>query len=240
MKKGFSQFIFEFIMLFLAITAGFFVENLREDYSEQKQEKALIKTMVEDLKIDIENLQRITTIRNTRRLMLDSLTLLMNSGNPDKYTNLIYVQAKKVSRFLEFTYISLDRTYEQLKNANGFRLIENQKVAERISKYYEQVKLVNQLEDQENFFVQLYLPICYQIFDGLVFDKIIDEDGRLQKLPSHVNPSLLKTYANQLSTFNGNLNNIKAVNKKVIADEKKLILQGEALIDFIKDEYNYE
>ena len=39
-------------MLFMAVTAGFFVENQREHYIEHKRGKQYIKSFVEDLKID--------------------------------------------------------------------------------------------------------------------------------------------------------------------------------------------
>lgn len=239
-KKSLGRFLFEFILLFLAITAGFFVENLREDFSEQRQEKELITTLVEDLMIDIKSLQKIIATREERRQMLDSLTALINSKDHDKWTRLIYVQGKKVSRTLDFTYISVTRTYEQLKNASGFRLIESQQVAEHISKYYEQVRLVNQLESQELLFIELYLPICYQIFDGLVFDKIISQEGHLLNLPANENPPLLKSYSNHLNELNGNLNNVKSVNKRLKEDEMKLANQASALIAFIKKEYQLE
>lgn len=240
MKKSLGRFIFEFVLLFLAITAGFFVENLREDFSEQKQEKGLIKTLVEDLKIDIKSLERITKTREERRQMLDSLTLLINSKDQSKWTHLTYVQGKKVSRSLDFAYISVTRTFEQLKNANGFRLIENQQVAENISKYYEQVRLINQLENQELLFIEIYLPICYQIFDGLVFDRIVSQDGHLLTLPVDENPPLIKSYENHLNELNGNLNNIKSVNKRLKDDEIRLTKQAIALIEFIKKEYKLD
>jgi hypothetical protein len=240
MKKSLGRFIFEFVLLFLAITAGFFVENLREDFSEKKQEKELIKTMAEDLKIDIKSLQRIIATRDARRQMLDSLTLLINSKDQRQWTHLTYVQGKKVSRSLDFAYISVTRTYEQLKNANGFRLIGNQQVSENISKYYEQVRLINQLETQELLFIELYLPICYQIFDGLVFDKIVSQDGHLLTLPENFNPPLLKSYENHLNELNGNLNNIKSVNKRLKDDEVRLTNQAAELIEFIKKEYKLD
>ena len=41
-------FIFEFLMMFLAITGGFFMENLREHYIERHKEKEYIESMVTD------------------------------------------------------------------------------------------------------------------------------------------------------------------------------------------------
>src|SRR5689334_15232805 len=142
MEKSFGRFIFEFFMLFLAITAGFFVENLRESWSEKKQERELIRTMVQDLAIDIHSLDSVVNLRGDRRAMLDSLSQLINSQEAKNWTYRLYVFGRKVTRVLSAHFLSNDRTYQQLKNANGFRIIENQRVAEQISKYYEQVNQI--------------------------------------------------------------------------------------------------
>jgi hypothetical protein len=48
-KKAFKDYITEFVMLFAAVTLGFFAENLREGYAERKLEHQLMKSMVADL-----------------------------------------------------------------------------------------------------------------------------------------------------------------------------------------------
>ncbi len=45
-EKHFKHYLFEFLMLFLAISAGFLVENLREHYVENKREKEFISSYV--------------------------------------------------------------------------------------------------------------------------------------------------------------------------------------------------
>jgi hypothetical protein len=50
--KKWTHYLFEFLMLFLAISAGFLVENMREHYVEHKREKVFIKSFIEDLKED--------------------------------------------------------------------------------------------------------------------------------------------------------------------------------------------
>ena len=40
-KKKWTHYLWEFLMLFLAVTLGFFVENQREHYIEHKREKTI-------------------------------------------------------------------------------------------------------------------------------------------------------------------------------------------------------
>ena len=51
-RKNWTHYFWEFLMLFLAVFAGFLAENEREHFIEHKREKKLIKEMVEDLKKD--------------------------------------------------------------------------------------------------------------------------------------------------------------------------------------------
>ena len=43
-------------MLFIAITLGFFVENYREGLVDREKESEIIKSFINDLKTDIEEL----------------------------------------------------------------------------------------------------------------------------------------------------------------------------------------
>src|SRR5260221_11493643 len=51
-KKHWKEYFLEFIMIFLAVTMGFFAESYREHLSDRTKEKEYIKSMVEDLETD--------------------------------------------------------------------------------------------------------------------------------------------------------------------------------------------
>src|SRR5438270_2623867 len=54
--KHFKQYFFDFLILFLAVVAGFFVDNLREHYVEVQKENQFIHSMITDLNDDIHDL----------------------------------------------------------------------------------------------------------------------------------------------------------------------------------------
>jgi hypothetical protein len=56
-KRNWNSYFKEFFMLFLAIVLGFFVENIRESYVENKSAEVLAQSMLEDLKQDRVALQ---------------------------------------------------------------------------------------------------------------------------------------------------------------------------------------
>jgi hypothetical protein len=51
-KRSWKSYFWEFLMLFLAVTLGFFVENQREHYVEHQREKTYVSTLYRDLKMD--------------------------------------------------------------------------------------------------------------------------------------------------------------------------------------------
>ena len=51
-KKNFKEYFLEFLMIFLAVTTGFFAESIREHLVEKATEKDYMKKIVGDLKYD--------------------------------------------------------------------------------------------------------------------------------------------------------------------------------------------
>ena len=48
-KKDFKEYFLEFLMIFLAVTLGFFAENIRERIKDSEQGEQYIQSLVEDL-----------------------------------------------------------------------------------------------------------------------------------------------------------------------------------------------
>ncbi|HLX91738.1 MAG TPA: hypothetical protein VKR32_08650 [Puia sp.] len=154
---GWKHYFFEFFMLFLAVSLGFFVENLRERYAEYEREQQYVRTMVEDLRSDTAQLKRLMSVRKDRVLRLDTLFELISS---DRYIK----EPKTLYGLFEWPHWDIlrffpsDRTMQQLKNAGNLRLIRNQQVSDALIGYdvyvrnrkeYEplQVDLANQMNE---------------------------------------------------------------------------------------------
>src|SRR5215510_14923389 len=51
-RKKWTHYFWEFLMLFLAVTLGFFVENQREHYVERQRAKQYASLLYDDIKED--------------------------------------------------------------------------------------------------------------------------------------------------------------------------------------------
>jgi len=131
-RKQIYHYLFEFLMLFLAVTAGFFADNLREANVEHHRELKYMHTLAEDLKGDINEIDRIRPLRIAREDSIESLISLLIKKDRDKYANDIYRLVKSTEGYESF--IRNDRTIQQLKSAAGMRLIKEE-VASEIMKY---------------------------------------------------------------------------------------------------------
>jgi hypothetical protein len=117
-KKNWKQYFWEFFMLFLAVTLGFFVENQREHYIEHQREKLYMKAMVDDLQKDTLMLNN---VMSKTKIVMDNIdtaltVLVQNKRSSDDITVLYRVNLRLLSNVSpSFT----DRTTVQLKNAGA-------------------------------------------------------------------------------------------------------------------------
>ena len=71
-KKNFKEYFFEFLMIFLAVTLGFFAENIREHFVNSEKEKNYMKGMLQDLEKDTAEYHKLLYSRNLIIKKMDS------------------------------------------------------------------------------------------------------------------------------------------------------------------------
>src|SRR6187431_2654659 len=200
-RKNWTHYLWEFLMLFLAVTLGFLVENQREHYVEHQREKQFVRSLFNDIKADTANLGRIIDARTVKEHAIDSLSHLMNSDSVNNLTNQIYFYAVSIARTLPYRFVANDGTIQQLKNSGAFRLIRKRTVVDSISKYDVNVRnLLGQWEVEEGLIVH-NRDAATKMFDALVFDPMLDENVVVMG-PPEGNPSLQPYSSRELYEWN--------------------------------------
>jgi hypothetical protein len=234
-RKKWTHYLWEFLMLFLAVTLGFLVENLREKKIEHHRERQYILSITEDIKFDIHNLDSITQKRQKRGVMIDSLIQMLNSPDPDQYGKEIYYYARWLTYYVQF--INNDRTIQQLKNSGNFRLIENQEVSNRIMNYFdEEIRWIEPTNKREELFIENYILVLQDLFDNSVFDKMLDP-----KFGFHMpdgNPHLISKEKNKLQKLLGSVHFLKAINIFLMTWQNNYKAKAQSLLEFIQNEYH--
>lgn len=138
-KKSFKEYLLEGLMIFLAVTMGFFAESLREIISEKRIEKEFIISFVADLKQDTATFNYVLPKEETSLKGLDTmLNALSHPPYTDSSIRLMYYLSRKYTESIESMPYTL-RTITQLKNSGGLRLIADKQASDSIVLYNKMV-----------------------------------------------------------------------------------------------------
>ena len=234
-KKKWPEYLLEFLMIFIAVTLGFFAESYREYVSDKAKEKEYIKSLVEDLKIDQQVLSQNVARVHSAISMMDSMIAILN--NPSLISNRtgdLYYLARLSPRIVPLPVN--DKTFEQLKNSGNFRLIKDISTSNKIMDYYEKVPLVRMLESiHETEFTQ-YKIIAAKIFNPEIFIKTEGDNNEIRRVSG--NPALRTTdneLLQELSVFAVYMHGTK---KGIRGAEEEIKRAGAELIDYLQSEYH--
>jgi len=209
-RKKWTHYLWEFLMLFLAVFAGFIAENLRENFVERKREKQYVVSLVDDLKKDTLVLGRIARTNIKMAHGQDSLIDLMNdlkdTGNIERKCYRYYFLY--TTNFLQAEFS--ERTISQLLNAGNMRLIEKPGMSDSIMDYNFIVKYVQEQGRAYEEYFKKTLDLSSSIFDFTYARADMHEDYTMvPKIPKAAprllttDPAILKKYAIQLALSKG-------------------------------------
>ncbi len=225
-KKNFKEYFLEFLMIFLAVTLGFFADNIREGFSNREKEKDYMVGFIEDLKADTA-LLRATVERNTEITSDDSNFLtILRSNKLREVSDSAITGFENTSRYF-FTDLIETKTFEELKSTGDIRVVRNQKVKDALFKYYGGVESSKLLRDE----IQRNVEFCYHNLDDIM-DTYAAENhiGRNNYFTADKNE--IKKYSNNLYNL---ISQFKVWNIYVLP-----VYQTRAakLIQLIQKEYN--
>jgi hypothetical protein len=143
LRKKWTHYLWEFIMLFLAVFCGFLAENFREHQVEKKRGREYMLSLYEDLKTDSAKLNEMLLYDDDKIAGLNDMencfdTISMNPLSTECLGKLVL--HSRANRAFAIT----DRTITQLANAGGFRIL-NKEDADSVLSY------VNMFKDYQDF-----------------------------------------------------------------------------------------
>jgi len=167
-RKNIKHYFFEFLMLFLAVFCGFLAENWREQMQEHKRENEFMHSIVEDLKSD--TLHSGIILNRLKRTSVGIDSVLNELSSPETISNSNNAYRLWTKNLDIKSFVSNDRTIQQLKNSGELRLIRNKAVSNGIMKYDQTVKNYYQ---QSNFMYSALSDqhIYIQFFDFISLNK---------------------------------------------------------------------
>jgi hypothetical protein len=233
-KKKWSEYLLEFLMLFLAVFLGFTAENIREHKIERHREADYIKGLLQNLKDDTTNLNHTIPVLITRIQKLDSIIRLSKADlSTAENLKLITRLNWDASYYTNFT--ANTATLSQLRSGN-LRLIQKEHAADSILKY----DLTNaDTEKQWDIYFPLYnnhIESTLQVYD----ETIRLDSSYLRGEVSGKLPPPLSTDKEKLRRY---FNNAVALHIVSTGYLRRLVYQlkeASHLIDFLRQVYSLE
>ena len=237
-RKKWAHYLWEFLMLFLAVFCGFLAENFREHRVEREREKQYMESLLVDLKKDTMLLASRIRFRNERLMNFDTLLYWLKSKDLAGHTRSVYLAAflaPVINRFL-----SNDGTLQQLKSAGGLRLVRKKDIADSILVYDRELDWVGDFEnwEKERF---ANLSVYEKVFDASVYERNLvypNAGGSLTIKVPEGNPGLLSYDRNDLDQLYNRVQMQKRVNIVTIGAFKALYEKAIALIILLKNRYH--
>jgi len=190
-KKKWKEYLFQFLMLFLAITLGFFVENRREHYIEGLRAKEYAHTLLQDIiKDTLELDETITYYRENIAIVETLLELDRTSETGTVPSGALYHYGKVALTAFRMSFN--DATLQQLKNSGNLRYFRNLKLKENISAYDNATRTFSLRQDLELTFVPAINEYS-KLFDHVIQNTLFKNKDNPVFIDSFVkaNPPLL-------------------------------------------------
>lgn len=223
-------YVLEFAMIFLAVTMGFFAENIREGVTNRKKEKHYLYSLAEDITSDTTQLHGYIVFKKKVMRYCDSLLFVISRTNVLRSSNAFYNYSKEMARYVR--YYPADRTIEQLKNAGNMQLITNWEVSNAIADYYSMTKSMEEVDQELNDETLRYRRYLIDFLDLSSYDQsnepgsFMDNDRHTKGNPAFISgePAKLKIIYNEVFTLKAFLYNSVRSAEGLKQNAKKLLV----------------
>jgi hypothetical protein len=214
-KKNFKEYLLEFIMIFLAVTMGFFAESIREHLADSSKEKQYVQSMIADLKNDTAMLREVIDVNMKRISGIDSLASLLNKTQltADDEKRLYILNRRYASNVSSMVWS--DGTIRQLLTSGNLRLMSGQGVSDSIMNYYGPNK--DEASGQSDILFEAVKRVYFaseDIFDRSFIKENLNKDSSFSRRPLPdtmriltTEKTVLKKYSQMVLTTQGLINN---------------------------------
>ena len=235
-RKKWTHYLWEFLMLFLAVTPGFFVENQREHYVENKREKKYIQSFYEDLSADEYDFEININYLRGQKKEADSLQILMKNIDIKQPANRIYMYLRGITRSSGGLLYPNDRTIVQLRNAGGMRLIKNKSVSDSMVGYYRAAEIIKFLTEESLINKRSLREKYTPLLNANDFSKVVDSIATI------INPTeilyLRKTDEDIINNCLIEIDRIENINSVLAIRIQQLKEKAGRIKGFIQNEYH--
>ena len=229
-------------MIFLAVTLGFFAENIREKITEHTRAKIYAGTMLNDLRTDTSALKAYINYWNYASNNVDTLFQLLSKAEPSQ------IPSGKLYWYGLFggaptIFISNDATFQEMKSAGALSYFKSE-LSEKITQYDQLIRRMRVYDDQDAKIFSEVRKLRSQLFYVQFNEQAnyVYQSNRItpdrQKIDSFINsnPPLLST---DKTIFNQYLEMVRSrfIPSKLRSADT-LLVRATAIIEDMQNQYH--
>ncbi len=241
--KKWVHYIYEFLMLFLAVTLGFYAENLRENIKNKEEIRINMRSLLSDLRADVALFDSVLERNEYGCTMADSLIKLLHNNNSNSSD--IYFAARSVTANFGYFYTNA-KSFEQMKSAGLLKMVQPRSLSDSISAYYNSFQWLASQTELTRLKVDAIHKGNTDLFDSYIFQQMMQISYVIYNT-HHVminhpegNPPLLSRDPGKLNSVMMNYHYYYTTAKfydRTAASIKQLALH---LIEEIKKQYSFD
>jgi len=180
-KKGWKQYFFDFLMLFLAVFCGFLAENIREGRVEDERAVVLAKNLYKEVLADSIRVQQMIAVRKIKESECTYFIAYVKDSSLTKLSNRFY-------RSFSWAFIQTGRILfepddgilNQLKNSGELRYFKSAEFQSAVGALSVAIANIRARNDREYGMVEMYIrPFTLKYYD-FNWLKELTRDGDLE------------------------------------------------------------
>lgn len=208
-KKKWSEYLLEFIMLFLAIFLGFLAENYREQEVNEKIEKKNIESFIASVQKDSARLAINIEQCQYKIKLIDSLGKIPGNFNDTSFQKPFFNYARQLTKYEG--YMPDESAFLQMQYSGTLRLIKKQNITDSILKYQTQNAVIKGQRETVNNYFEQSLNNLLQITD--LRKKPLEYNGNEQQMHSYINFKMAESISSgfYINVLKRQLDNIKSL-----------------------------
>jgi hypothetical protein len=231
-KKGFKEYLLEGLMIFLAVTMGFFAESIRENITNGEHVKQLTMQLVGDLKNDTADLQENIIYETKLNKKEDSLFTLLQQPLKKIDTKRLQLLISK-NYNVKLFYPTLG-AITAIKNELHLKQFSKSKISTYITGYEGRANVLKELENVQKNNMSNYLANFFKDHFTPANMYALSHDQPV------VNGEMRNLVQDDLTRLSVEITMIQGFNGDLISYDKKMKQDAVSLMKYITKQYRLE
>ena len=230
-RKKFREYLLEFLMIFLAVTLGFFAEQIREHISEKSRARELAESMINDLKEDTTQLHQLIGQEKIWGDKVEILREVLDTPFAKISTAQFYKAGYGIIDARSFKRAT--GTADQLKHSGYLRYYVNTPLPAMLSDYDAAAESLVEVQKLEFNWVDQYI----------VSFMFAHTDARAARqlhmgMPMADNPELIGVNNQMINEFLNHLGGLQALNRGSSISLNMLLDKANSFIAMLQKQYD--